>query len=156
MRLVARALLFSALLLPAALAHATAPSKVPAPEYTNLSLSTPELSRALHHATLVARAHITAYRPPAVHNHVGTVEQVTLQLDEVYTGKNTPGSPLTYVCVCHMAEPPVAADMVGHEVLAILTYDPKAGTWSPTLQPSPLFFNAALRDRVLRLLRKAP
>ena len=91
-----------------------------------------------------------------MHDGKGTAEQVTLLIDEVYAGKLQPHTTLTYSCLCHMAEPPAAAELVGHEVMALLSYDAGQKTWTPSLQPSPLYFNSALRNRVLRFVRGHP
>ncbi len=123
------------------------------PEYSNLPISSPELRQAVRRADLIARAHITAYQPPSVHDGIAKAEQVTLSIDEVYSGKFAQHSTLTYECLCHMVEPPAAASLVGHEIIALLRYDAKQGSWSSALQPSPTYYNALLRDRVLRLVK---
>jgi hypothetical protein len=143
-----------ALLLPAGTTATSPQAPPPAREYDNLPLSNTDLERAVHKANLIARARITKYQPPATHNGTGTPEQTTITLEEVYSGHAKTGDSITYNCLCHMVEAPSASDMVGREVISILTHDKHSNSWVPATKISPLFYNFALRDRIKRLLRR--
>jgi hypothetical protein len=58
-----------------------------------------------------------------------------------------------YFCVCHRESLPKPEDLIGHDVIVFLEYNPPMHSWEPATANYQLFFHPALQQRILGYLK---